>query len=58
MIADRLASDHGNPGNGVPVRERRTPMAIERWRPGFDLMRGPFRELRRLEQEMEELFGK
>lgn len=33
-------------------------MAIERWRPGFDLMRGPFRELRRLEREMENLFGK
>lgn len=32
-------------------------MAIERWRPGLGLMRGPFRELSRLEREMEDFFG-
>ncbi len=32
-------------------------MAIERWRPGPGVMRGPFRELSRLEREMEDFFG-
>ncbi len=32
-------------------------MAMERWRPGSSLMRGPIRELGRLEREMEDLFG-
>jgi HSP20 family protein len=32
-------------------------MAIERWRPGLGLIRGPFRELGRLERDIEELFG-
>ncbi|HSD50117.1 MAG TPA: Hsp20/alpha crystallin family protein [Candidatus Methylomirabilis sp.] len=32
-------------------------MALERWRPGLGLMRSPFRELSRLEREMEDLFG-
>ncbi len=33
-------------------------MAIERWRPGRSLMRGPFRELGRMEREVEDLFGR
>jgi HSP20 family protein len=33
-------------------------MAIERWRPGHGVMRGPFRELGRMEREMESLFGR
>jgi HSP20 family protein len=33
-------------------------MAVERWRTGGGLMRGPFRELARMEREMEDLFGK
>ncbi len=33
-------------------------MAIERWRPGGGLARGPFRDLARWEREMEDLFGR
>ena len=33
-------------------------MAIERWRPGRVLMRGPLGELSRMEREMEGLFGR
>jgi hypothetical protein len=33
-------------------------MAIERWRPGFGPIRGPFRGLDRLEREMEDLFSR
>ncbi len=34
-------------------------MAIERWRPGWGLMRGgPWRGMARMEQEMDDLFGR
>jgi HSP20 family protein len=33
-------------------------MALELWRPKGSLMRGPFRELARMEREMEDLFGR
>lgn len=33
-------------------------MAIERWRPGRGLMRGPFGPLGRMEREIEDLFGR
>lgn len=33
-------------------------MAIEVWRPRFGLMRSPFRELARLQREMEEMFDR
>lgn len=33
-------------------------MAIQRWRPQRGLMRGPFREMARMEREMEDLFGR
>jgi HSP20 family protein len=33
-------------------------MAIDRWRPGRSLMRGPFRDLGRMEREVEDLFGR
>ena len=33
-------------------------MAIELWRPRGTLRRGPFRELSRMEQEMEDMFGR
>lgn len=34
-------------------------MAVERWRPGWGLMRGgPWREMARMDREMEDLFGR
>ncbi len=33
-------------------------MAIEQWRPHGETMRGPFRELSRMQREMEGLFGR
>lgn len=38
--------------------ERRRGIALERWQPGRGLMRGPFRELSRMEREVEDLFGR
>jgi hypothetical protein len=37
--------------------ERRRAAAVERWRLGRGLTRGPFREMARMEREMEDLFG-
>ena len=44
---------------GLGKKRRRVGMALEAWRPRWGLMRGgPFREMARMEREMEDVFGR